>query len=222
MHLKRVRVPDFRVLKDIDITFEQDLVPRIFPLGSLNGGGKSTLLQLIFTLLHCCGDETRIRYLQSMIEGFEIDSKIGKRDLASINLILNEKEIELSFLCCSSDYLEKEIESQLENSNDQDNFANFVRRQSELIDVMFWGSGEEYSDAEKIHNSNISLLRSKWLEVNYYYVCGVKENEPKTFLVCKFNELDIEMFKAFVKNVSHGIFLAAPITQVFRFIPQYK
>jgi ABC-type Mn2+/Zn2+ transport system ATPase subunit len=46
-HLKRVRVPNFRVLKDVDITFEPNLVPRIFPLGSANGGGKSTLLQLM-------------------------------------------------------------------------------------------------------------------------------------------------------------------------------
>ncbi len=76
MHLKRVIVPDFRVLKDIDITFEPDLVPRIFPLGSLNGGGKSTLLHLIFTLLHCCGDEDRIPYLQNMLDGFEVDSSI--------------------------------------------------------------------------------------------------------------------------------------------------
>jgi predicted ATPase len=81
MHLKRVRVPDFRVLKDVDLTFEPDLVPRIFPLGSLNGGGKSTLLQLIFTLLHCSGDNDRIPYLQNMLDGFEVDEEIGKKDL---------------------------------------------------------------------------------------------------------------------------------------------
>jgi hypothetical protein len=83
MHLKRVIVPDFRVLKDIDITFEPDLVPRIFPLGSLNGGGKSTLLQLIFTLLHCTGNPDRIPYLQNMLDGFEIGWH-DKRDLAPI------------------------------------------------------------------------------------------------------------------------------------------
>jgi predicted ATP-binding protein involved in virulence len=47
MHLQRIQVPDFRVLKDVDISFEKEFTPRIFPLGSQNGGGKSTLLQLI-------------------------------------------------------------------------------------------------------------------------------------------------------------------------------
>ena len=51
MHLQRVQVPDFRVLKDVDIIFEKDFNPRVFPLGSQNGGGKSTLLQLIFVAL---------------------------------------------------------------------------------------------------------------------------------------------------------------------------
>lgn len=56
MKLQRVQVPDFRVLKNVDISFEKDFLPNIFPLGSQNGGGKSTLLQLIFVLLHCSGD----------------------------------------------------------------------------------------------------------------------------------------------------------------------
>ena len=37
MHLMRVQVPDFRGLKDIDISFEKDFFPKIFPLGSQNG-----------------------------------------------------------------------------------------------------------------------------------------------------------------------------------------
>jgi hypothetical protein len=42
VHISRIQVPDFRALRNIDITFETDLVPRIFPLGSLNGGGITT------------------------------------------------------------------------------------------------------------------------------------------------------------------------------------
>ena len=33
MFLKRVQVPDFRILKDVDISFEPEFCPRIFPLG---------------------------------------------------------------------------------------------------------------------------------------------------------------------------------------------
>ena len=69
MHLQRVQVPDFRVLKDIDITFEKDFFPRIFPLGSLNGGGKSTLLQLIFILLQ---NLKFMRFLQEYLNSIVI------------------------------------------------------------------------------------------------------------------------------------------------------
>jgi hypothetical protein len=35
MRLLRVQVPDFRVLKNIDLSFEKDFFPQIFPIGSL-------------------------------------------------------------------------------------------------------------------------------------------------------------------------------------------
>ena len=73
MRLQRVQVPEFRVLKDVDITFEKDFVPNIFPIGSQNGGGKSTLLQLIFILLHCSINPERHVFLRNMLHGFTID-----------------------------------------------------------------------------------------------------------------------------------------------------
>ena len=69
MRLLRVQVPEFRALKDVDISFEPDFTPQVFPLGSLNGGGKSTLLQLIFVLLHCVWDNvSREKYLKHILE----------------------------------------------------------------------------------------------------------------------------------------------------------
>jgi predicted ATP-binding protein involved in virulence len=105
MQLKRVRVPNFKVLKDVDISFEPDLVPRIFPLGSINGGGKSTLLQLIFTLLHCPGEYERLPYLQNMLDDFTLDENSRYRDLANIKLIIDGEEIELDFFICDRDYI---------------------------------------------------------------------------------------------------------------------
>jgi predicted ATPase len=53
MKLLKVHVHNYRHLKDVSLTFEPDLYPQVFAIGSENGGGKSTLLQLIFTFLHC-------------------------------------------------------------------------------------------------------------------------------------------------------------------------
>ena len=121
MHLKRVRVPDFRVLKNIDISFETDLVPQIFPLGSINGGGKSTLLQLIFTLLHCPGKYERISYLQNMLDGFVLDDDSSYRDLANIELIIDGQSIELNFFVCDENYIFDEI--------------NIVNKDNAIIDL---------------------------------------------------------------------------------------
>ena len=109
MHLLRVQVPDFRGLKDIDITFEKDFFPKIFPLGSQNGGGKSTLLQLIFVLLHCSADDDKKPFLQDLLQGFKIldgEEKI----LAIIDIWDGEKIVKLEFYCQKSSFLTGRLE----------------------------------------------------------------------------------------------------------------
>jgi predicted ATP-dependent endonuclease of OLD family len=173
MHLKRVRVPDFRVLKDVDLTFEPDLVPRIFPLGSLNGGGKSTLLQLIFTLLHCCVDTDLSVYIENILDGFDVNVDIGERNLATISIVINNQAVELEFVC---HYIEKM---------------------------------QAYVEDEK----ELELYKEK----NYYVCGGARRNSPKV-LVCKSNLLTFNEIYDCLKSISTRIFLAAPITQVFRFL----
>ncbi len=97
MKLLRVQVPDFRVLKNVDISFEKDFVPSIFPLGSQNGGGKSTLLQLIFILLHCSGDSKRHEFIKNILYGFGIDDNSHKRVVAIIDIWDGEKTVSLDF-----------------------------------------------------------------------------------------------------------------------------
>ncbi|MEL7243167.1 MAG: hypothetical protein AAGM40_12580, partial [Cyanobacteria bacterium J06573_2] len=98
MKLQRVQVPDFRVLKNVDISFEKDFVPNIFPLGSQNGGGKSTLLQLIFVLLHCSGDSDKHEFIKNMLYRFEIDENSQKRVLAKFDIWDGEKTVNLEFV----------------------------------------------------------------------------------------------------------------------------
>ena len=98
MKLLQVQVPDFRVLKDVDIKFDRRFVPNIFPLGSLNGGGKSTLLQLVFVLLHCCTNPERHHYIGNLLHGFTFNNDGSDRVLAIINIWDGEKEVEIKFL----------------------------------------------------------------------------------------------------------------------------
>jgi predicted ATP-binding protein involved in virulence len=101
MHLQRVQVPNFRALKNIDITFEKERIPRIFPLASLNGGGKSTLLQLIFTLLTCSVDSDKHEFIINLLKDFEIDYK-SVSTLARIELFDGNSSVILEFSCHST------------------------------------------------------------------------------------------------------------------------
>jgi predicted ATP-dependent endonuclease of OLD family len=210
MHLKRVIVPDFRVLKDIDITFEPDLVPRIFPLGSLNGGGKSTLLQLIFTLLHCTGNPDRIPYLQNMLDGFEIDNESGKRDLATIEIVFEKQKIELSFFCCNINYTKRMSEFKSEENRDM--FLNFLITKKRLKSV----EKEDRPSRKSSYDRAIGRLQFQLLEKNYWCIC--ETNLDREFLLCKFDGIDAKLFMYFIENVSAHTFLTAPITQVFKFL----
>ncbi|MEG4393696.1 AAA family ATPase [Microcoleus sp. BROC3] len=176
MHLLRVQVPDFRGLKDIDITFEKDFFPRIFPLGSQNGGGKSTLLQLIFVLLHCSVDDDKKPFLQNLLQGFKVADGEEQRVLALIDIWDGEKIVKLEFSCWSAPLLSKK--------NDEAN------------------------------------IESRYLHICYYSDCkNNTEREPNTDLLCFFDNKKRDENTVFLNKISRKIFLAAPSTQVFLFLP---
>ncbi|MCX7098407.1 MAG: AAA family ATPase [Methylococcales bacterium] len=98
MRLLRVQIPEFRALKDVDISFDPNFTPQVFPLGSLNGGGKSTFLQLVFVLLSLEPDlsgnnsnlkHSYFKYLLSQL-AFDAGHKNELRILATITLLSNQ------------------------------------------------------------------------------------------------------------------------------------
>ncbi|MBW4575384.1 MAG: AAA family ATPase [Aphanothece sp. CMT-3BRIN-NPC111] len=128
MHLQRIQVPDFRVLKDVDIVFEKNFSPRIFPLGSQNGGGKSTLLQLIFVLLHCAFAPDRLAALKNILKYFHLKGSSSK-SLAIINILHEGREIELEFFGCPDSYIEQLIieESVSKEHDSNDNIGSKLK-----------------------------------------------------------------------------------------------
>jgi len=154
MHLQRVQVPDFRVLKDVDITFEKDFNPRVFPLGSQNGGGKSTLLQLIFVLLHCSTNPDRLQALKNLLNGFNLLDGQEQRVLSIINIWDGNKSVHLDFFVCGDSYVNSVLESdnldvpQQGGENNltfdifskrtkiEEQISNLVKSQEELEDLM--------------------------------------------------------------------------------------
>lgn len=106
MQILRVQVPSFRALQNIDISFEKEYFPKIFPLGSQNGGGKSTLLQLIFVLLHCSTNPDRLEFLTNFLESKSQEYFVENNLLAKLEILVEDINVELEFFFCSSQYIQ--------------------------------------------------------------------------------------------------------------------
>lgn len=194
VHISRIQVPDFRALKNIDIAFETDLTPRIFPLGSLNSGGKSTLLQLVFMLLCFFRCHNDIGFLVNMLEGFPAD-----KILAKIDMMVGKENVYLEFY------------SELINGDDIERLLNI----------------HTHNDYRLIH---LKEDRNELLSNNLFLVCNYQKNSSTEYvaLICKINSLvydlqeksnnyKINLITLIRDKLSISIFLAAPITQSFRF-----
>lgn len=70
MQLRQVKIIKYKNFENIVIDFEKSNFPNVFSIASKNGGGKSTLLQFIFILLHCLMDEHKKQYIQNLLKTF--------------------------------------------------------------------------------------------------------------------------------------------------------
>ena len=247
MHLQRIQVPDFRVLKDVDITFEKEFVPRIFPLGSLNGGGKSTLLQLIFVLLHCSTDPDRIVFLKNMLNGFSVYKNADKRVIAIVDVWDGDKSVKLEFLSYKDSYIKKLLDQVSDKADDEvgDDYLYFsileeiqeirqgkLKKRREVLQIQknFDKSKHEelmqaQSELEELENKyktfefNSEKILQYLQSENLIYKCSYSLNEDETeVLLCKIDNIDINQAKSFLGELSQKVFLAAPATQIFLFL----
>ncbi|MGA1410560.1 MAG: AAA family ATPase [Prochlorotrichaceae cyanobacterium] len=229
MHLSRVQVPDFRVLKAIDIAFEPDYIPRIFPLGSLNGGGKSTLLQLIFTLLHCAGDSEKHRYIQNLLYGYALLPAPTSRTVARFWLKDQGQTHEIEFSVYDNHGIRLLLEQNLEPESEPE-----ILQQNQEIDYCFSAVNYNYcSPAEKIMSDAVEdyLIQHHLYYVTDYhleekpYIVRSFEVESETIeeeygqgvLLVKIPGLTSKETGLFLETLSPNLFLAAPSTQVFLF-----
>ncbi|MHC5935110.1 AAA family ATPase [Nostoc sp.] len=169
MKLRRVQVPDFRILKNVDITFEPEFIPSIFPLGSQNGGGKSTLLQLIFVLLHCSSDSDKKEFVKNILYGFTINNNSNKRVLAIIDIWNEDKIVQLEFLSYNDSSLRELLISNDKTEVDNDNYLQFsASNQLEKVIDKILITEKEIQDLDKAINRLDNLRKIESSEDKYY------------------------------------------------------
>lgn len=222
VHISRIQVPDFRALKNIDIAFETDLTPRIFPLGSLNGGGKSTLLQLLFVLLCFFRKSKNISFLVNMLEGFPAD-----KILAKIDLLIGKENISLVFYSRPAD----------------GNFLRQLARKSPgFSDYMLSRSRQDNDELLLSNSFFVCNYKHNGLKEYMTLVCEIdpilhisqensNDSNPKSVDISLWPQSvqqqqanfesdllhKVDLIDIIRDKLSNSVFLAAPITQSFRF-----
>ncbi|MEI6330283.1 MAG: AAA family ATPase [Pseudanabaena sp. ELA645] len=285
MHLQRVQVPDFRVLKDVDITFEKDFNPRVFPLGSQNGGGKSTLLQLIFVLLHCSTNTKRLPALKNLVSNITLTKHKVENVLATIDIWDGTKTVNLEFFVCGDNYINtpdqknvksfslftelKDLNKKISNLKSQEeklkkviqqfkmsksnpfrsHFENpidtlerdllsfnidFESIQIAAFDTDFLSKIGDETNLKLLHERRKAEIESavisesidtlietlKLNKTKFITTYSSQEDDEIKAILCRVDNLDMEIADQFLNDLSNKIFLSAPSTQVFLFLPK--
>ena len=129
MQLKKVEIIKFKNFKNTIINFERsNTFPNVFSIASKNGGGKSTLLQLIFILLHCHSHTEKKVYIRNLLDIFQENT--DNVDVVNFVIEHEEEEFYLNFKILESNtevynfdiYLDiKDTEKRIINLNENMN-----------------------------------------------------------------------------------------------------
>lgn len=105
MFLKEVHIKEFKALKDLHISLEQNAKSNVFSVASLNGLGKSTLLQFIFIMLHGSFNQRRNKYVSNMLAGLYPDILEDEQlELAQFVIEDEAESINIDFIIVSNNY----------------------------------------------------------------------------------------------------------------------
>lgn len=171
MFLKKVHVKNFRGLQDVELEFNQALSPSVFPVGSLNGGGKSTLLQLIFILLRCASDPQKHRYVQNILK-CSLNSYTQEEDVI-IHFVINycQKDIDIQFLTASQKIAAQKL----------DDFYQYEQTKREL--------GEEFGSG-----CSLDSVRLQLAEMNKIIQSLIKSKSSARSNISEIQERKIAQF----------------------------
>ncbi len=106
MFLTKIKIPEYKILKDIDINLVSLNSHNVFPVISYNGGGKSTLLQLIFGLLNFSFEPSKHTYLRNLLSyfnQFKLDNE-KLREVAYFELQIDDKPYFIKYLVANKSY----------------------------------------------------------------------------------------------------------------------
>lgn len=97
MFLKRVEIDRFRNFQNAEIEFSQNKFSKVYSIASINGGGKSTLLQFIYIMLSCFRDKKLHKYIINLLETENYPADYQNR-IARFVLSVDNQDIDLEYM----------------------------------------------------------------------------------------------------------------------------
>ena len=144
MKLKKIEIFNYRKFENIEIDFENNSHSSVYSIASINGGGKSTILQFIFILLHCFIDKDRKVYIKNILESISESEK--RQKIVKFTIEKNNTEYYLEYFTEQSKsdlgnfdlYIDMEdIEEKIKkNSTEQKDNKRLINLQKEIEDSL--------------------------------------------------------------------------------------
>ena len=106
MFLKKIHIHNYKLFKDVEINLEKSNISDVFSVASVNGGGKSTLLQFVFIMLHCFMDEQKRGYISQLLRGI-IPSVDKIETLVEFIITYDNKDYYLDFLFVPDEFIDR-------------------------------------------------------------------------------------------------------------------
>jgi len=195
MHLRRVQIPDYRVLQGVDLRFDAGVSPQVFPLGSENGGGKSTLLQLVFVLLHCAGDPERAEFVHNVMASFVHPAELAEKVVARFELEDGPRVRTLEFVSLGDRFLRDMLGDEAPESG----FA-----------AMAEPGGDAQRQIDGLLTARHHVLVTRWGG-------GTEPRDHRILVVREQGSAPRELI-AFLERCRSSIFLLSPPSQPYLFL----
>lgn len=223
MFIEKIEIPAFRVLRDVVLEFDRSYRPTIFPLGSENGGGKSTLLQLIFVLLHCSTEPKRHVYLKNLLASDSFANGEDERLIARLSVRMGEETHRLEFLSLHNRFLAKH------NLNDlAHGFATEVRlgRQKQELETATKQSERRaiatYTAECAALTEDMERIQALMVALNYNYITtyahSASSNDDRRAVVCRTVGQSASKTEELLQTAVAQVFLLGPSNQQYLFL----
>lgn len=245
MYVEKIEIPAFRVLRNVVLEFGGGYDPQIFPIGSENGGGKSTLLQLVFALLHCSATESLHAYLKNLLASDSYAGDEDERMLARLTVRIEGKSHALEFISLHGRFLGEKLDDPpprgFETWDESEAALASWRAMDHQLDRQQYQRGrgqaqdttdkqdlavqkkvEDLRSIRKALTSDIERITALLVALDYdhitTYQCRTPVRRETYALICRIPGQSASQVKKFLRAAASKVFLLGPSNQQYLFL----